>query len=63
MYGEILGVSTGATGAVTLAVLPATGGFRPILLVFGVLSVLLGAIIVVVSTIGLLRNHRAKSHV
>jgi hypothetical protein len=61
MYGQVLGVSTGGTGAVTLASLPDTGGARTMLLIFGITAVLFGALMVTLSTISMIRERLAKN--
>lgn len=61
MYGEVIGVTTGVNGVVAIAALPATGGLRPLVLVYGILSLALGAVIVAASTASILRDRRAKN--
>lgn len=61
MYGGIVGVSSTGTGAATLAVLPNTGGLRPILLVMSVVSILIGITLVSIATSVYVRGRLAKS--
>lgn len=58
MYGEVLGVSTGGTGAVALAVLPETGALRSWLLVYGVTAVMIGVIAISITAVSLFRGRQ-----
>jgi hypothetical protein len=60
VYGQVLGVSTGGTGAVTLAALPETGGLRVWMLVYGVTAVIIGAVTITTAAASIIRGNTAK---
>ena len=60
MYGTVLGASTTVTGGVTAAVLPHTGGLRPLFVV--ALAVLaFGVVTLAVSGISAFKQARSKA--
>ena len=60
MYGSVLGASTTVTGATTAAVLPDTGGYRPLFIV--ALSVaVFGVVTLTISGVSAFKQARSKA--